>query len=267
MKITSGRSPPLQHFVIPNFVLRDGTTLPQVQVAYKILNVQNTKIAVSSSPSNTPNFPSKVDYMDCVDAQYQLLTALNIEKVDVMLGFSMGGQVTYHWLVMHPSYIKNAVIVCSAAKTSRHNIQFLEAPKAALESAATPALGLRAFQELYKSLGANTQSEWDDVVAGGNYDDWAAEDLLALTGMWQSGDIGRCISNMQEDQRLEHALQKIEARVLLMPSETDQYFKFYVSQREAQYIRNAWVEISSSAKDTPWMNDKIGRFLASNDDD
>ncbi|KAH7394677.1 homoserine O-acetyltransferase-like protein [Pyrenochaeta sp. MPI-SDFR-AT-0127] len=301
----------MQHFSIPNFAFKSGSILPQVQVAYKILNPQNKKIAIihtcfrgridgtlthatdslkghkiivialfgngeSSSPSNTPNFPSTIEYMDCVEAQYRLLTEeLNVEEIDIMMGFSMGGQITYHWLVTHPSYIKNAVIVCSSAKTSRHNFQFLEGPRAALESADTPALGLRAFwfdQELYKELGVKSQSEWDDAAAGGNYDDWTADDLLALSGMWQRGDVARCVPDVDVDGRLEHALQMIKARVLLIPCETDQYFRPYVSEREAQSLQTAWVDIlpsiwghlagsGASPRDTQWMNERIHTFL------
>ncbi|KAH9861342.1 hypothetical protein J1614_011088 [Plenodomus biglobosus] len=325
MKPASEPSSAIEHFSISNFVFHNGTSLPEVRLAYTILNPQNTKVAVvhtcfrgrvhgtlthaagalkdhkvivialfgngeSSSPSNTPNFPDTVEYIDCVEAERQLLNFLDVKEIDVMMGFSMAGQLTYHWLVTHPSYVKNAVIVCSAAKTSRHNIQFLEAPKAALKSAATPALGLRAFvkgssawvtspqwfeQELYKNLGATTQAEWDDVAAGGNYDDWAPGDLLALTGMWQRGDITRCVPDMGEEKKLEHALQKIEANVLLMPCVNDQYFKSYVSPREAQHIHNAqvatidsvWGHLAgsgASAADTQWMSDKISAFLAGN---
>ncbi|OAL45936.1 alpha/beta-hydrolase [Pyrenochaeta sp. DS3sAY3a] len=311
----------IQHFVLSNFTFKNGTTLPQVRVAYKILNLQNTKIAVvhtcfrgridstvthaegalknhriiiialfgngeSSSPSNTPNFPSTIEYTDCVEAQHRLLTEeLDIPEIDVMLGFSMGGQITYHWLASHPSYIKNAVIVCSSAKTSLHNIQFLEGPKAALQNARDEASGIRAFgkaysawltsaewfdRELYRDIGFDSLAAWDATAAGRNYSGWAGEDLLVMLGMWQRGDAARCVPDAKGD--LEVALRSIEARVLLMPCETDQYFRPYVSEREVKslrrgkvaVVRSVWGHIiggGASREDTQWMDESIETFL------
>jgi homoserine acetyltransferase len=311
----------IQYYEIKDFTFQDGTTLPRAKVAYKILNPQKSNVAVvhtcfrgrigttlthadgvlkdhkiilialfgngeSSSPSNAPDFPKTLDYLDCVKAQHELLTKeLGIKEVDVMLGFSMGGQITYHWISTHPAFVKNAVIVCSSAKTSQHNIQFLEGPKAALECAKNEISGKRAFgkaysawltsaewfdQELYKDLGFKTLSAWDEVATGTGYDDWAGADLLAMLGMWQRGDITRCVPGAKGN--LEEALKTTEARVLLMPCETDQYFRPYVSEREAKSLKKAefhavpsiWGHIGgggANKADVEWMDKIIGTFL------
>lgn len=319
--MTSQPPKPIQYFTLQHFTFHNGTTLPRVQIAYKILNPNETKIAVvhtcfrgrinstlthadgalqnhkaivlalfgngeSSSPSNTPNFPATIDYMDCVKAQHHLLTEeLGIKTVDVMLGFSMGGQITYHWITTYPSFIENAVIVCSSAQTSRHNYQFLEGPRAALESAADSARGIRAFgkaysawltsaewfdQELYQTLGFATQPAWDEVATETGYEGWSGGDLLAMLGMWQRGDIARCVG--EADGALEDALRRVEAKVLLMPCETDQYFRPYVSEREARSLRRGAVEIvpsiwghiaggGANRADVEWMGGKIQELL------
>jgi homoserine acetyltransferase len=319
--MTPKKSEPIQHYELSDFTFQEGTTLPCVQVAYQILNPDKSKIAIvhtcfrgrisstlthaegalndykvivialfgngeSSSPSNTPGFPKTIEYQDCVKAQYQLLTQkLEIESVDVMLGFSMGGQVTYHWITTHPTFIKNAVIVCSSAKTSRHNFQFLEGPRAALENAVDEARGIRAFgkaysawltsaewfdQELYKDIGFETLSAWDKVATGTGYNDWYGEDLLAMLGMWQRGNVTRCVS--AANGNLENALKTIEARVLLMPCETDQYFRPYVSEREACSLKSAEVRVvpsiwghiaggGANPKDVEWMGKEINALL------
>ena len=58
---------------------------------------------VSSSPSNTekpfngPNFPLVTIY-DNVQAQYTLLKEIfNIEKIKLVIGWSMGGQQAFQW--------------------------------------------------------------------------------------------------------------------------------------------------------------------------
>ncbi|KAF2822601.1 alpha/beta-hydrolase [Ophiobolus disseminans] len=310
-----------QHFELSDFTFEDGTTLPRVRVAYRILNSDKSKIAVvhtcfrgridttlthadgvlrnhkvivialfgngeSSSPSNTPNFPTTLEYQDCVKAQYALLTQeLGIKEVDAMLGFSMGGQITYHWIATHPTFVKNAVIVCSSAKTSQHNFQFLEGPRAALENAATSERGVRAFgkaysawltsaewfdEELYKELGFESLSAWDEVATGSGYAGWTGNDLLVMLGMWQRGDVTRCVP--AANGNLDKALKSIETRVLLMPCLTDQYFRPYVNEREASVLQEAKCEIIPSVwghiaggganpRDVTWMETRIDGLL------
>jgi homoserine acetyltransferase len=314
----------IQYYDLHDFKFHNGVTLPNIRVAYKIINPHNSKIAIvhtcfrgridstlthanrafrnhkvivvalfgngeSSSPSNTPDFPKQLEYMDCVAAQHKFLTeGLEITEVDVMLGFSMGGQITYHWIATHPSFVKNAVIVCSSARTSRHNFQFLEGPRAALENAKDEDLGKRAFgkaysawltsaewfdQEKYTDLGFQSLSEWDEMATGKGYDDWTGDDLLVMLGMWQRGDIARCVP--ESGGSLEAALKSIRARVLLMPSETDQYFRPYVNEREAQSFKSSkhatvetvpsiWGHIvggGANPADVDWMDKKIVSFI------
>ncbi|KAJ4357243.1 uncharacterized protein N0V89_001818 [Didymosphaeria variabile] len=317
--------PQTQHYTIPNFKFDNGDTLPEVKLAYQIINPQNKKVAVvntcfkgrlnttlthsqgafkdhkiiliallgngeSTSPSNTQNFPKTLEYMDCVRAEYKLLKEeLQIESVDAMLGFSMGGQITYHWITMqvlpgYPDFVRKAVIVCSSAQTSRHNFQFLEGPRAALENAKDEESGKYAFgkaysawltsaewfdEELYRDMGAQSLAAWDKNVMDG-YNDWSGKDLLAMLGMWQRGDIARCVPEAKGD--LGKALQTIQAQVLLMPCKTDQYFRPYVNEREKEKLSNAIVAVVPSIwghivggdadKDaTRWMDDKIQTFL------
>ncbi|KAL6704699.1 hypothetical protein ACN47E_007981 [Coniothyrium glycines] len=314
----------IQYHELQDFEFHNGVILPKVRIAYKIINPHNSKIAVvhtcfkgridrtlthadrafrnhkvivialfgngeSSSPSNTPDFPKTLEYMDCVAAQYKFLTAgLNVKEIDVMLGFSMGGQITYHWITTHPAFVKKAVIVCSSAKTSPHNYQFLEGPRAALANAKSEEQGKRAFgkaysawltsaewfdQEKFTELGFGSLSEWDEMTTGKGYDDWTGDDLLIMLGMWQRGDIARCVPGSQGS--LEAALKTIRSKVLLMPSETDQYFRPYVNVREAksfQSERHAQVAIvpsiwghivggGANPVDVTWMDEKIVSFL------
>ncbi|KAF1846116.1 homoserine acetyltransferase family protein [Cucurbitaria berberidis CBS 394.84] len=322
---STSSEPPIQYFDIPDFTFHNGTTLPHVRIAYQVLNPQNTKVAVihscfrgkisstvthsrgalsshkiivialfgngeSASPSNTPNFARTIEYMDCVAAQHRLLSEhLGIKEVDVMMGFSMGGQLTYHFLATYPSFTRSAVIICSSAKTSGHNIQFLEGPRAALENAADSARGLRAFgkaysawltsaewfdEQLWRDVGFETREAWDEVAAGTNYVDWSGDDLLAMLGMWQRGDITRCtgMGGVGAETTLEDALARIETRVLLMPCLTDQYFRPYVNEREARTMRDARVCVVQSVwghvvgggankADFEWMDGCIRTFL------
>jgi homoserine acetyltransferase len=321
--------PTIKHYTITDFKFQGGTTLPEVQLAYLDLNPTASKVALiptcfrgrlqstlnfsngalkeyriivaalfgngeSSSPSNTAGFPKSIEYRDCVRAQHALLTQhLGIQGVEVAVGFSMGGQCVYHWLGLYPGFVQIAVLICTSARTSRHNYQFLEGPRAALEnsvdyadeilrqkSGGTPR-GIKAFgkaysawltssewfdKELYTVLGYATLDAWDADVTGKGYDGWWADDLLAMLRMWQRGDIGVFGSSLEE------VLLGIKTPVLLMPCETDQYFDWRVNDREAQLlgaatlkaIPSVWGHLAGSGasqQDTRWIDENVAGFL------
>lgn len=323
---------PIEYFDVGKFTFQDQTELPNVRLAYQVYNPTASKVALiptcfrgrlnntvnfadgalkdhrviviaqfgngeSSSPSNTPGFPRKIDYPDCVHAQHKLLQHLGVSAVDVMVGFSMGGQCTYHWMVMYPDVVRNAVIICSSARTSLHNYQFLEGPKAALENSVDymdgaykqqgtrPQRGIRAFGKAYSAwlssatwfeerqfekLGFATLQEWDEMATYKGYDEWDAEDLLIMLGMWQRGDITRWCDNGKHS--LEDTLAAIKTRVLLMPGETDQYFHWQVSEKESKSLPDArlavipsiWGHLAgggSNPEDTAWMDKEIVKLL------
>lgn len=322
----------IKSFEIKDFTFENGTVLPSAKLCYLDINPGQPKTALvitcfrgrlqstlnfasgalagyrvivvalfgngeSSSPSNS-QVPDAVRYQDCVRAQKELLTShLGLQSVDVVLGFSMGGQCTYHWSVMYPDFVRNAVIICSSARTSKHNYQFLEGPKAALENAVDyvdrslitsssgPSRGLHAFgkaysawltsaewfdQEQWKTMGYDTLEDWDRDITYRGYAGWEPNDLLAKLKMWQAGDIGAAFPS--GDKTLETALSSIKARVLLMPCETDQYFRPDANEREARLIPSATVKVIPSVwghiagggankVDTEWMDRTIKEFL------
>lgn len=322
----------VRHFEIKDFTFQNGTTLPAVKLAYREFNPTGQKTALvptcfrgrinttlnftagglrdyrvivvaqfgngeSSSPSNTPDFPSSLDYRDCVRAQHKLATErLGFSSLDVVVGFSMGGQCAYHWLAMYPDMVRSAVIICSSAKTSLHNYQFLEGPKAALVHSVDyndnslrlqgkpPIRGLHAFGRAYSAWltsaewfeerrfekqGFKSLDEWSKVVGGTNYEDWHPDNLLVMLGMWQRADLGLLL----EPQRpVEEVLRSLKARVLLMPCQTDQYFKWETSQKEVAHlphgklavIPSIWGHIAGGGgnpDDSEWMDRRIADFL------
>jgi len=271
-------------YAIPNFRFQNGSIL-DIEVAYRSFNSSASKVAFiptcyggrinttlnftggalkdyyvvvaamlgngeSTSPSNTPEgkFP-KLDYQDCVNAHYQLLTNhLGVKQLEAVIGFSMGGQQAYYWACMYPDFMKVAVPICGSARTSPHNWAFLEGPKSALlnsvdyangayrSNGVKPVRGLHGFGRAYcawamsaawfreriwqKKLGYETLDEFIKVEWEGSFESWDAEDLLVLARMWQAGDVGA----LRKDGDYTKALEEIKARVLIMPARTDQYF-------------------------------------------
>ena len=258
----------------------------------------------STSPSNDPHFPPdySLRYQDNINAQHALLTQhLNLKSLDAVIGFSMGGQQAYHWAVMHgsssPPFVKSAVVICGSAKTSGHNYAFLEGPISALETSidydggrykangVVPRQGLLAFgrayaawltsaewfrQELWREwLGVGSIKEWLYPAEGdGSFEGWDPEDLLVLAREWQAGDVGAV--GGKGDWR--KALEGVEARVLVMPCETDQYFDVKDGEEEVKYLKrgvfdpipSVWGHIAGGGAnkvDVEWMDGKIGEFL------
>ncbi|CAI7600349.1 unnamed protein product [Penicillium pancosmium] len=293
----------IEYCELKNFTFENGETLPVVRLAYRDLNPGGKKAALiptcfrgrinttlnfakgalqshrvivvalfgngeSASPSNTANFPSSISYQDCVRAQHRLLIEkLGIATLNVVVGFSMGGQCTYHWAAMHPGMIQNAVIICSSAKTSLHNRQFLEGPKAALLHSIDYNDG-----HLTESKGFKTLEAWAEVIGGKNYEDWHPDNLLAMLGMWQRSDLSLTVSRTVEETTVEAALRGLKSRILLMPCLTDQYFKWEASDIEASFLQHGELAIipsvwghtaggGGSPDDTEWMDQRINRFL------
>ena len=123
---------------------------------------------ISSSPSNTPspcnagNFP-QITFYDNIRAQHRLLTeALDVHRLALVAGWSMAGCQAFQWGAQYPDFVDAIVPICASAKTSEHNIVFLEGVKAALTADAVynngnyrtpPVKGLKAFGPRLRWLG------------------------------------------------------------------------------------------------------------------
>jgi homoserine O-acetyltransferase len=214
---------------------------------------------LSSSPSNTAPWPRLVTAWDNVAAQRRLLAEVfGITQVHAVYGWSMGAQQAYHWAAAFPDAVRRIVVNCGSARTSAHNRVFLKGMMAVLEAApeydgtalfaAQPAAALRAFGRLYAGwalsqdfyraglhrtalrapdLDTFLRTDWEERFARR-----AAADLLAQLRCWDAGDIA-------EGGDLAAALRGIRARVLLMPSETDLYFRVADNAAELPHLRDA----------------------------
>ncbi|WP_459696774.1 alpha/beta fold hydrolase [Acidisoma sp. C75] len=201
---------------------------------------------LSSSPSNTADYPALVTTADNVRAQARLLAEeFGLRQLAAVYGFSMGAQQAYHWAAMAPLPVARAIVVCGSARTAPHNQVFLASLMAILEAApefrppgrftAEPVAARRAFARCYaswamsqawyraglhlSSTGARTLDEFLDAHWEPGFTRTAA-DLYAQLHTWYASDIAA--EGFAGD--LGQALASITARVLLMPCETDLYF-------------------------------------------
>jgi homoserine O-acetyltransferase len=220
---------------------------------------------LSSSPSNTPApldraaFPNVTVY-DNVICQHRLLTEhLGIERIRLVVGFSMGALQAYQWGALCPGMIDAIAPICGAARCAPHNFLFLEGVKAALLADAAfndgwydapPVKGLRAFGRVYAgwvfSQDFFREQEYrkmglasiEDVARGmeGNFRRRDANDLLAMLWTWQHADIS---ANPRHNGDFAAALGAIRARAIVMPCATDLYFRVRDNELEVAQMPNA----------------------------
>lgn len=250
---------------------------------------------VSTSPSNRADYPGLVTATDNVRAQKRLLAErFGIERIAAAYGFSMGAQQAYHWAALYPSRVARAVVVCGSARTSVHNRVFLQGLLATLEAAPEhvgggrfadePRAAVRAFARIYAgwaksqdwyregrhlrtagSLEAFLDEEWEP-----GFTSCRAADLYAQARTWEASDIS---ANELYGHDLAQALAAIEAEVLLMPGETDLYFRVADNAAELAHLRRGRLlpipsidghgagSPEDNAQDRLFLRDAVAGFL------
>jgi homoserine O-acetyltransferase/O-succinyltransferase len=220
---------------------------------------------LSSSPSNTPPpferaaFPN-ITIHDNVVCQHRLVTEhLGIEHLRLVFGFSMGAQQAFQWGALYPEMVDAIAPLCGSARTSPHNYLFLDGVKAALMADAAfadgwyetpPVKGLRAFSRVYAGWALSQdffrKEEYrkmglvslEDAVRflEGYFRRNDANDLLAMLWTWRQADIS---ANSYYNGDFRAALGAIRARAVVMPCETDLYFRVRDNELEVELMPNA----------------------------
>jgi homoserine O-acetyltransferase len=252
---------------------------------------------LSSSPSNTVDWPDLVTAADNVRAQRQMLAdEWGIERLHAVYGWSMGAQQAYHWAALFPDQVDRAIVNCGSARTAAHNRVFLKGLMAILEAApehirngrfaAEPKAALRAFGRVYAGWGLSQDfyraGLHESALGAPDLDtflrtDWEerfgrrfAADLYAQLRTWEAADISR---GERYRNDLPRALAAIEARVLLMPGETDLYFRVADNEGELRHLRRAELRPipsiwghragnpATNAEDASFLRDAVRRWL------
>jgi homoserine O-acetyltransferase len=206
---------------------------------------------LSSSPSNSEppqdrmRFPT-ITILDDVSAQHRLVTeGFGIERIALVTGYSMGAEQTFQWAARYPSMVERIAPFCGTAKTTPHNVVFLEGVRAALTTDAAwaegdyvepPVRGLRALarvyagwalsqpfykRELYRAMDF---ASLDDFLTGfweRRYLRRDANNLLSMLQTWKLNDLGATPGAGGSHER---GLAAITAKATVMASETDLYF-------------------------------------------
>jgi homoserine O-acetyltransferase/O-succinyltransferase len=205
----------------------------------------------SSSPSNTPPpydmgaFPN-VTIGDDVQAQHRLLTErYGIERLELVLGWSMGAEQTYEWAVRYPDMVKRALPFAGTAKTTPHDYLWVRMHENAIKS--DPAwnggfytephavrVGLLRHAEAWSVMGVSQEfyrrEAWREVGYSSTEDFvrrfWEAyflpmdpNDLIWMGWKWRHGDV-----SLHTNGDLAAALGRIKAKTYVVPFSRDMFF-------------------------------------------
>jgi homoserine O-acetyltransferase len=238
---------------------------------------------LSSGPDTVEDYPALVTMRDNVLAQHRLLTEqFGVKQVAAVYGFSMGAGQAYHWAALYPDAVERAIVVCGSSRTATHNKVFLSGLLRILEAAPEhlgagrfsrqPEAALRAFAHVYAGWGLSQdfyrenlhitalgapdldtflRTDWEEGFA-----DSRAENLYAQARTWYHADIS---ADPRYDGDLTAALKAVRARVLLLPGETDLYFRVadnaadlpHLAHAELRTIPGIWGHRAGSPRTNP----------------
>jgi homoserine O-acetyltransferase/O-succinyltransferase len=227
----------------------------------------------SSSPSNTPPpfnggaFPT-VTIGDDVRAQHRLLTEqFGIERLELVLGWSMGAEQTYEWAVRFPGMVKRALPFAGTAKTTAHDYIFVRSHEDALKS--DPAwnggfyadqsdvhVGLRRHAQTWSVMGLCPDFYNSEAWRGVGFTSledflhrfWESyfapmdpNNLIWMGWKWRHGDV-----SLHTGGDLAAALGRIKAKTYVVPFSRDMFFPPADCEAEQKLIPNSKFRVVDS---------------------
>jgi homoserine O-acetyltransferase/O-succinyltransferase len=228
---------------------------------------------MSISPSNwgrdleRHKFPSVTAYDNVVQQRRLLHCEFGIEQIELAVGFSVGGQQAFQWGALYPECVKRIAPICASAKTSRHNMVFLESLRAALVAdpnwqngcfSAPANRGLRAVARAFAAWAVSQdfyRNKIDESLGYASLEDFLvrawevnmlkrdANNLMSMLWTWQNADVS---ANDKFNGDLAAALGSITAKALVMPGATDMYFPAEDNRREVALMPNAELRVIPS---------------------
>jgi len=190
---------------------------------------------------------------DIVKAHQLLAAHLKIDKVEILLGGSLGGQQAVEWAIIEPERIKNLILIATNARHSPWGIAFNESQRLALTADRTfyansidgGQKGLKAARSIallsyrgYKTYTVSQQDEDDNISndhRATSYQNYQGQKLVNrfnahsywyLSKAMDSHNVGR------NRKGVEKALSLIKAKTLVIGIKSDLLFPV----EEQQYL-------------------------------
>jgi homoserine O-acetyltransferase len=205
----------------------------------------------SSSPSTVAGPFSPLTIGDDVTVQHRLVSDhLGIERLALVLGFSMGGQQAYEWAVRFPAMVDRLAVFAGLARTTPANDLLVAAAADSLAAGrlehahfwAATGLSAELFRrEAWRAAGFDSVS---DLVKRLFEDDFAAldaADLLSQLAKWRRADVSR-----HTDGDLEAALGRITACTTVAAFSHDSWFPVADCRVEQELIAGSSFRVIDS---------------------
>ena len=196
-----------------------------------------------------------ISIRDMVEMHQRLADFLQIFKIDLLIGGSLGGMQALEWSVINPNFIENLCLIATNAKHSPWGIAFNEAQRMALNSGENGIEAARAIALLsYRNYETFNETQKDDDeklenFRAATYQNYQGEKLKKrfttesywmLSKSMDSNNLGR------NRNSIENALAKITAKTLVIGIESDLLFPVSEQDYLAKNIKNAKLEIIKS---------------------
>lgn len=240
---------------------------------YFIIVVDQIGSGLSTSPHNSSGanaaiamdkFPH-VRIGDDVVAQERLLREhFGIERLELVVGGSMGAQQTYEWAVRFPDKVRRAAPIAGTARNTPHDFLFTKSLIEAITSDPGFAdgryssnteveAGLKRHAGIWAVMGFSTEFWKNEVwraLEFGSKEEFMAlflepyftamdpNDLLTMAWKWQRGDVSR-----HTDGDLGAALGRITATTFVMPISTDMFFPVRDCSDEADLVKGSQLRV------------------------
>ena len=182
------------------------------------------------------------------------------------IGYSMSGQQAYHWGALYPDLVERICCNCGSAKTTPHNWVYLNGYKTIMECAegwddgncatwppklltAITALAttMAWSQDWYRASGFELMGAADLEgflsTAEGFFAPWVPANLYHQTLTWMAADVS---AHPKFNGDLGKALGSITCPALIMPCDTDMYFRVADNEREVAQMPNAELKVIHS---------------------
>ncbi len=211
------------------------------------------------------NFP-EITIRDIVNSFDVLRSHLEIEKIQTLIGGSLGGQQAMEWAIKQPSLIDNLILIATNAQHSPWGIAFNESQRLAIRSDRTwlshsDDAGLKGLKtarsiallsyrnyQTYQRTQSDTTEKTDDFKAS-SYQNYQGEKLIErfnafsyyqLTKVMDSHNVGRGRGGVKE------ALRHIKAKTLVVAINSDILFPVAESLTLVEGIRGSEIEVIDS---------------------
>lgn len=242
---------------------------------YFIICIDQIGSGLSVSPHNADganagiamsNFP-KVRIGDDVVAQERLLRErFGIERLQLVVGGSMGAQQTYEWAVRFPDKVLRAAPIAGTAQNTPHDSLFAKVLVDAITSdpgfdggeyASNDEVlaGLTRHADIWGVMGFSTEFWKLEVWRALEFESKEAfldgflrpyftvmdpNDLLTMAWKWQHGDVARHTGG-----DLAAALGRITAKTFVMPIDEDMFFPVRDCRAEQDLVKGSELRVVS----------------------